>query len=108
MAEEYDPLQIAAYSKESLEKCVVIQHLMIQGTGPNMKRPGGGVMVVAVVEPSARAASNPRLNVRCDCPDELLLPSDRCENERSVSGWLPNPLPVLTGASSVADLFAWL
>lgn len=110
MKEEYDPEQTAAYWRESLEKLVVSQQRMIEGTGPSRKRPGGGMRG----DPAAEeliillVVSKPMLFVRaewCDCPDELCLPSDLCESDRSINGWLPIELPVLNG-SSLADRLA--
>lgn len=85
----YEPVHTAAYSSESLEKFVSSQHRMMEGTGPRMKRPGGGPIdgtKGGTVADKGRD-SNMKLLARTeciDCPAELCLPSDLCEEDRSV------------------------
>lgn len=102
----YEPEHTAAYRSESLENVVVSQHRMMHGTGPSRKSPGGG-MRGEPAELMIRLLSSPKLLVLAEwweCPDELCLPSDLCDRDRSVSGWLPSPLPVRSGNSLLERL----
>ena len=86
---------------------------MIEGTEPRMNKPGGGRSIsrgeFSCWSPMMKLVSNPRLLVlpegtECiECtewPAELCLPSDLCDNERSVMGWLPKPLLGRIGPNS--------
>lgn len=75
---------------------------MIAGKGPSTKKPGGGLpetLGELWIELRRRLCYSPKLLVRCPKPAVLLLPSDRCESDRSDNGWLPRPLPVRVGRS---------
>jgi len=87
------------------------QQRTMDGTGPKMNNPGGGPkgrpegMKDGTVAESGRD-SKPITLARAewfDWPAELCLPSDLCDDERSVIGWLPKALPVLMGKNSVED-----
>lgn len=80
---------------------------MMDGAGPKIYKPGGGPEGTkgATVAESGRD-SNPKLLARAewvDCPVELCRPSDLCDDDLSVIGWLPRPLPVLNGRNSVDE-----
>lgn len=82
----------------------------MDGTDPKTNSPGGGSGVSrgesSSWPPMMKLVSNPRLLVRpegMECtewPAELCLPSDLCENDRSVMGWLPIPLLGRIGPNS--------
>ncbi len=89
MTDLYEPVQTAAYNSELFEKFVLSQQRIIEGTGPRMKRPGGGPVAGTnggTVADKGRDSST-KLLARAewvDCPAELCLPSDLCDDERSV------------------------
>lgn len=90
MTDLYEPVQTAAYNSESFEKFVLSQHRMMEGTGPSMKRPGGGPIAGTnggTVADNGRDSSTKLLaRAECvDCPAELSFPSDLCDDERSVN-----------------------
>lgn len=100
--EEVDePVQMAAYRRESLVKVSVNQQRMIEGHGPRTKKPGGGLAETLgelLIDPNRRLDSRPKLLVRPK-PAVLPRPSDRCDRDLSERGWLPRPLPVRVGRS---------
>lgn len=89
--ETKEPEQIAAYNRALFVKSMVSQQRMTLGTGPSRKRPGGGVRGDTLKDESIvrLLVSSRRLLLRVewiDSPEELIRPSDRQEEDRSVSG----------------------
>ena len=80
---------------------------MMDGVGPRINNPGGGPRGTngATVADNGRDSKTKLLaRAECvECPAELCLPSDLCDDVRSVIGWLPKPLPVLVGRKSVDE-----
>ena len=88
MEEAAEPVQMAAYKSDSLEKVSVSQQRMMDGHGPSTKNPGGGFPETfgeLWIEPSNRLDSSPKLFVRPN-PAVLVRPSERCDKDRSDIG----------------------
>lgn len=86
--EDAAPVHRAAYSSESFEKVSVNQQRIIEGQGPRMKKPGGGLAATLgelLIEPRSRLCSRPKL-LFLPKPALLPRPSDRCDKERSERG----------------------